>query len=723
MSGSSNNEDLGGYSSSGLSRAFASLDNSEVSPEEIEETEETSRKQQLVGFSLNAASHLGAARRGLLRKSSKKHLRSSSFTNQTSQSSGHSERPGLFSTHSYDSPIKTLRGHENSGAHQSKQGKPSRLSQSPRLFPQSNYIPEVSSDTNIGSSPIRPSSAARSHSSASTYTPRNISNRDKSKSQLNLVTMSPPSSFGSTHSPASKRRETISHSPKNTPSGSTSGHTANNPKALPRSSANNSSTSIGSQSGSGYRYYSQEKAYLKKIQNDTRGDHYSRTLGSAIAHSDVDSDSDDDSDLLPREAMGLGGVGTSFDDEYTDNVTSYPFLEASYNHEEMENDESLPERLEWQAMLASVLTGEVVQSEKRRLKTTTDVAMKEDDLWLEIRARMCARPFEAQKRSIEDSRANVEASLLEIMQFRVSDPSNLDQTLKEVNTTLLKLEHCEQLWQCIKKIKSASPLYRDPSFQRHIHALTTWSTITEWIIREIKLLQLWTGNEAADPTLPPDIGMRNTMTEGTSSLVERVLKQEDLMKVLDEKIKSNIGPVIERARESHLNFQEEGKLIGLPVYVEGLEKLMKFPIKLIQEIVSLRLVYAKRMTNPTTMLVDQIIEDLSLYMNTALLVKERNLEYTRPVSDIDWITYTPDSLFDKTVLDCVVFFFELSSSKFTDNSFAQAHRGFNEIDNFLDQYRFLEQVGRFVKGGETVVAIQSWYVCIFIMTETFPLTY
>lgn len=545
----------------------------------------------------------------------------------------------------------------------------------------------------------------------SAYHARSYSNsRKKSKSQLNLIAMVSQSGTGgpsNSSSPSfSKRRETISHSPNissgvpSTPTNGSSAHLGNANTSNPPSASN-----MGTPSGTGYRFYAQEKVYLKKIQHDTTDDYSYKPLGNTIVPSDVDSDSDDD--MLPREAMGLGGVGTSFDDEYTDNVTSYPFLEASYNHEEMENDESLPERLEWQAMLASVLTGEVVRSEKRRLNTSTDAAMKEDDLWLDIRARMCGRSFEDQKRVIEDARANMEVTLQEIRQFRVTNSLDLELTLKEVNDTLLKLEYCEQLWQSTQIMKSNSALYRDPTFQRHVEALTTWATITEWIFREIHLLQLWTGNEATDPTLPPDSCKQSPMIEATS-LVERVLKQEDLMKVFDEKIKSNIGPVIERAREGHLQFREEFNLIGLPVYVEGLEKLMKFPIKLIQEIVSLRLVYAKRMTNPTMMVVDQMIEDLSLYMHIALLVKERNAEYTLPVPDIKWITYKPDQLFDKTVLDCVVFFFELSQSKFVDTSPAQAHRGFKEIDKLESQYYFLEQVGRYVEGGEIVVAIQSW---------------
>jgi mitogen-activated protein kinase kinase kinase len=641
-----------------------------------------------------------SAKRDIPKRSSHKNSRSSSFQNSipfpliTVQQ--FPDRSTINSIHSYDAT--TL---QSTQALYEAPGKLSSKLKSPRQH-SSNDLFEIHLDNMKISNSNKPSSPVRSQSSSSAYTNQQISTRNKSKSQINLPLM-PYNTNGSasTGGSSSKRRETINGSNFSARSQNSTSASGTGPLSRSRASSNSSSTA-----SMGYRYYTQEKAYLKKIQHDTHKDLNSKIVGNYFSYSDGDSESDDDYELFPREAIGLGGIGTSFDDEYTDSVTSYPFLEASYNHEEMENDESLPERLEWQAMLSSVLTGEVVRSEKRRLKTSTDATMKEDDLWLEIRARMCGRTLEDQKRSIADSRANVEATLQNIMKFHVTDASDLDLTLKEVNSTLLKLEYCEQLWQSTQIMKNTSALYRDPSFQRHVEALTTWSTITEWVFREIHLLKLWTGNEAIDPTLPPDRCNKVPMVE-SYSLVERVLKQ-DLMRVFDGKIKSNIGPVIERAREGHLNFREEMNKIGLPVYVEGLEKLMKFPIKLIQEIISLRLVYSKKMTNPTVLLVDQTIEDLSLYMNIALMVKERNFEYTRPIPDINWITYSPDSLFDKTVLDCVIFFFELTSSKFIDISSAQVHRGFREIDNFESQYYFLEQVGKYVEGGEVVVAIQSW---------------
>lgn len=640
-----------------------------------------------------------SAKRDTLKRSSHTHSRSASFQNSipfpliTVQQIP--DRPTLNSIHSCDATtLQSARG-----LFEPPEKLNSKLKSPRQQFNNEKF--EILDNTKISNSK-RPPSPVRSQSSSSAYTKQQLSSRNKSKSQINLPLMPHnTNSSASTSRPSSKRRETISGS--NFPARSQNPTSASGTGPPSRSRASSGSSSTASM---GYRYYTQEKAYLKKIQHDTHKDLNSKIVGNYFNYSDGDSESDDDYDLLPREAIGLGGVGTSFDDEYTDRVTSYPFLEASYNHEEMENDESLPERLEWQAMLSSVLTGEVVRSEKRRLKTSTDATMKEDDLWLEIRARICGRTLEDQKRSIADSRANLEATLQDIMQFHVTDASDLDLTLKEVNSVLLKLEYCEQLWQSTQIMKNTSALYRDPSFQRHVEALTTWSTITEWVFREIHLLKLWTGNDAIDPTLPPDRGNGVSMVE-SYSLVERVLKQ-DLMRLFDGKIKSNIGPVIKRAREGHLNFREEMNKIGLPVYVEGLEKLMKFPIKLIQEIISLRLVYSKKMANPTILLVDQTIEDLLLYMNIALMVKERNFEYTRPIPDINWITYTPDSLFDKTVLDCVVFFFELTSSKFIDISSAQVHRSFRELDTFESQYYFLEQVGKYVEGGEIVVAIHSW---------------
>lgn len=619
----------------------------------------------------------------------------SSTATTTTSSSSKLERPPLTSTYSYDST-----GYERRQQQLAMKVKPPRLA-----FAKHDVVVDLESSS---SAPNRPSSPARSVSSTPTFSARQFANR--SKSTLNLMDLRANS--------ASKRRETVSSPHYNNRSfsqltgGSTTSNSSSGSSSSASGSASTGSSGSGTQPGSSNnmssKFHAQEKAYLRKIMNDTT-EFPMRSLGSSMLLSDVDSDSDDDYDLLPREAMGLGGVGTSFDDEYTDNVTSYPFLEASYNHEEMENDESLPERLEWQAMLASVLTGEVVRSEKRRLKTTTDVAMKEDDLWLEIRARMCGRTFEAQKRKIEDMRANVEATLQEIMDFKVSNPSDLKMTLEEVNNILLKLEYCEQLWQSTQIMKSHSALYRDPQFQRQVEALTTWSTITEWIMREIYLLQLWTGNEAADPTLPPDNAAQNiNLVTKPTSLVDRVLKQEDLMKVFDIKIKRNIGPVIECAREGHMNFKEEMGKIGLPVYVEGLEKLIEFPITLIQEIVGLRLIYAKKMSNPTMMLVDQTLEDLSLYLQISVLVKERRIEYTSPIPGLDWVAYNPDPRFDKTILDCVVFFFELSTSKLVNMSFTQVHRIFREIDNFESQYYFLSHVGQFVEGGEIIVACQSW---------------
>lgn len=422
--------------------------------------------------------------------------------------------------------------------------------------------------------------------------------------------------------------------------------------------------------------------------------------------SDIDSETEDDFDF-PRDALGFGGVGTSFDDEYIDNVTNYPFLEASYNHEQMENDESLPERLEWQAMLASVITGEVVRLEKLRLKKNTDVSMsmKEDDLWMELRARMCRRSFEEQKRVVQNARVSSEAKLHEIMDFKVSDPTNLELTVKEVTEVLSKLEYCEQLWQSLQIMKMKSALYRDPDFQKHLEALTTWLTITEWINREIKLLQAWTGNKTTDPTLPPDVGKTSGMAE-PNSLVDRIIKQEDLMKIFDEKIKLTIGPVIARAREGHIEYLKEFKKIGLPVHKEGLLKLMMFPIQLIQELVSQRLVYAAKMNKPTPMLIDQTIEDLSLYLNIALLVKERNVQYTAPIQDIDWIKYKPDPKFDAILLNCVDFLFTLSKNKL-DLPGGQSHIGIKEIDKFEAHFHFLERVANCVDGGDILVANMS----------------
>ena len=82
---------------------------------------------------------------------------------------------------------------------------------------------------------------------------------------------------------------------------------------------------------------------------------------------------------------------------------------------------------------------------------------------------------------------------------------------------------------------------------------------------------------------------------------------------------------------------------------------------MIKEIINVRLVYAKKLENPTLMMIDQMIDDFKSYITIALEVKLGIVEYCRPdVGQIWVLSDLFDSFenqeFDKVVLKCVKYF-------------------------------------------------------------------
>lgn len=474
------------------------------------------------------------------------------------------------------------------------------------------------------------------------------------------------------------------------------------------------------------QYLAQERAYLQKIRNDLWDDYYARGLSPVSSVDTMESESDDEDNEEEEEdpeglrqnggvAVGLGGVGTSFDDEYTDLGSSYPFfLEASY--EDFDNPENLKERLEWQAMLSSVLTGEVVRSEKRRLKApTNDNKIQEDDLWIGIRAKVCGRTVSEQKRVLDYARSSVNDVLEGFLTFRITyqddDDVSLESASAQVEDMIEKIEKCESLWRSKLAMRQENKIYGSEQFQLRMEALISWNTITHSINKELDLLRKWTGNNDLDPTRPPDNSRSDSQHDAVdekSSLVENILKQDDLTQVFDLRIKQSIGPLIKKAREATVEYSEVYVDLGLPLFHERLSHLMSFPIKLIQEIIRMRLIYARRLVNPTMMIVDQTISDFQLYIQIGLSIMENNRAYTDPIFDKGWVFPNHvDETFNATVLDCMKFYLELLHSKYLDSvKVYKSYQTFKETEQLEQQYNFLKDIGRLIDGGDILVAEQ-----------------
>lgn len=467
------------------------------------------------------------------------------------------------------------------------------------------------------------------------------------------------------------------------------------------------------------QYLAQEKIYLQKIRNDLWDDYYVKGVQPAPASMnesalDVDSDDDSVSDAT-GEVAGFGGVGTSFDDEYAEIGSSYPLLETSYSREDIDGNPELKERLEWQSMLSSVLTGEVFRSEKKRLRAPEKGSgFNAEELWVSLRAKVCGRGVAEQKRVLEMARTTVQEQMDKIRQFKLNydgSHAGMLEASRQVTKVLDQYVACVALYPNIGVMNEQFKIAQEPSLQRRIDALIAWDSITRSINLELDLLRSWTGNYEIDPVRKPTPKDPNDKMDEQGSLVENVLKQDDLKRIFEYRIRRRIGPLIVRARETTIEFSETFVDLGLPLFHAGLSTLMAFPVKLIQEIIRMRMSYARKLANPTMVIIDQMIDNFQNYIRIALTAVQRNAEYSAPVLDKGW-TYPNliDKSFDTILLDCVGFYLELFHKKIMENGRSSklaapvAFRAFKDGEQLEQQYAFLRDVSKFIDGGDVLVA-------------------
>ena len=135
-------------------------------------------------------------------------------------------------------------------------------------------------------------------------------------------------------------------------------------------------------------YRAQEKAYVQRLRQDQPIEYfepYTPSIGYGTG-----SDTEDES---PAEAH--------FDNDPYDQETL-----MFYGNDNLQPtaedlvDPANRERLEWHGMLASVLTGDVVRQEKKRLIGASDKQGENlfTEIWLELRAKVTGRSVAAQKR-------------------------------------------------------------------------------------------------------------------------------------------------------------------------------------------------------------------------------------------------------------------------------------------------------------------------------------
>lgn len=518
------------------------------------------------------------------------------------------------------------------------------------------------------------------------------------------------------------------------------------------------------------QYLAQEKAYLKKLRSQLVDDYYTKGITGTIDESkEGDSYGDDESEEVDEDSPTKADMdyhsnllADMDDDKYQIDFTLLFKDDGSHNHYNFNNtqssgnsnkinmlsnrsitqlrkddtdDPTVIERLEWQSMLTSVLTGDVVRAEKTRINDHLNPenvqesllhATYKENLWYGIRAKILNRTEEDQRRITAYRRTLVDQILEDITKFEVTydDPIN-NSPRQQVVRIIDRYESACALWRTMEDMKNEKPICREADFQQKVDALNAWLSITDAIARERLSLQAWIGNEELDITKgstensAPSLGLSSAaltpknvkrfFNEDNKSLAERLMKEKDVQLIFRNRIIIPIVPWMVKLKSTYITLGTVFEAMKLPDYIHDLIHICVIPVKLIKEIINVRLSYAMKLQNPTLMMIDQMIDDLKSYINIALEVKLGIQEYCKTDEQRTWIIsdlFEADIQdFDQVVVRCVQYFLRLLNRKLLDSSrLPLTFRTFKEPEELENTWNYLRWVGNFIEGCSVVIA-------------------
>lgn len=447
-------------------------------------------------------------------------------------------------------------------------------------------------------------------------------------------------------------------------------------------------------------YRAQEKAYVQRIrQNAPENEFYGEPHAPSLAYSSgTESDGD-----TPGEAYGEN-------DPYNQEMLLY------YGNEDMEpsiEELKIPanrERLEWHAMLANVLTGDVVKQEKKRLigglEQGGENALK-TEVWIGVRAKTCGRSVASQRRLIEDGRSKIKQVVEAIVTFEIKGETEVGQSsADQVQEVVKKIEKIEGLYPTRQAFETAHPRAASIAYKETCDAVLSWHNTMELINTELEILRAWVGNIALDFTepRPRPIGEGASHLFDDSSFIERILKEDGLKSLQgDNNLLNGVNTVIHKAKITLIQNAEAFADRHLPPYIEELLTLINFPSRLIQEIIRMRLSYAKKMKDTAqqgVMMAEQMILQFQILLKLAVRIKEAYIQIAQPEPGWDLPPCIDDN-FDSVVLDALKFYFKMLNWKLMANKNA-----FKEAEILEQEWEFSNELGRHLDGGDVEVAEQ-----------------
>ncbi|KAI8068564.1 hypothetical protein BC940DRAFT_237646 [Gongronella butleri] len=345
------------------------------------------------------------------------------------------------------------------------------------------------------------------------------------------------------------------------------------------------------------------------------------------------------------------------------------------------------ERLEWQQMLHSVLMGEVIKSEKKRLSNKDKFPQQKptQEIWLSLRALLRGRTIQQEQRYLEEGRKGVDKVLDMVMNFKVKSHASGGQEgqtpLQQVASVLKSVDRIESLYSTRADMMAAYAQYGSMAFQTRLDALSSWCTITRSLQMQYKILRNWTGSDDLQISRPVQPMPSSELSEDTAesnssdsdalqvqrtnpSFVERLLKEQALQDTFDKRTLSALNSLLMKAKRTMVANSRLFKEMGLPPFTDQLRQLANFPTSLVMEALKLRLEYKDRTNEPPKQMVDAMMEDYRGLLSLACRVKHQYEDLAQPI--MDWQPKMHMYLerdYDVVFMESVRFYFKLISWK------------------------------------------------------------
>ncbi|EDO18766.1 hypothetical protein Kpol_1028p40 [Vanderwaltozyma polyspora DSM 70294] len=412
----------------------------------------------------------------------------------------------------------------------------------------------------------------------------------------------------------------------------------------------------------------------------------------------------DPSNMTVRDVFkNINGKSEFGKDELASNFSSLP-IDSQKLLSQLSEHPLVIERFEWQTMLSNVLRGDIIKSEKSKIASQVKPAglnrQINQDIWLELKSWMNGKSVEDQKKVLENLRNSTDSFFEEILHFKLDDDLTFEEAESIITPLINKHFKIINYWCNLKQLYEDKPITKTPEYSNKIDALISWLNFYTNFESQINSLREWVGNRDLDVT---KVMMSSSNIEGVyhngRSFAEQIMNEKGIETIFQKKIFFPLAPWMLKAKLFFFDYRDIIDSLNLSYPYQQIELLLMFPMKLVKEVILVRLEYAKQIENPTLMMIDEMIDDITSYIRLSVQLKYTINEYC-----IDWnFEVEIDPTFNDTVIKAISYLFTLLNLKLLDSQ-KMSFKTFKEPDELFKYWDELKNVGHYIDGAGKLIA-------------------